>query len=646
MTPRESTIRTICGLWAPPPKLTVTQWADANRRLSRKSSAQIGEWKTRPYQREPMDTFTDPRIHTIVLMVAIQTLKTESVLNDLGYIIDRDPGPVMLVLPRDSDCAKFSKIRLSPMLAETPCLRGKVADGKSRKSDNTIDFKEFPGGHLSIVASGSPGNLAALPIRYVFCDEIDKYPASAGSAGDPISLVQGRQEEFWNRKTVLACSPTIKGLSRIESAWETSDKREYEICCPHCGTLQIPKWGNVHWDSSLPRELQPESARYHCENPDCGSAWNDLERWKASKNGRYRATSPFTGTAGFRVSGLARLGTHLSDLVTKWLSAQGNHEQLKAFINEQLCELWTEPGETLEWRTLLDRREPYPVGICPAGVRFLTAGVDVQRADGGRLEVEIRGFGENRERWSIDKRILYGNPAEAEVWDGLEAILHETFPHESGGELAIERMFIDSGDGTTTGFVYDWVSKQPRGRVWAIKGDRRTDLPVSGPKSVEYGAKGQKTRYGTILRDINVDIFKGVLLADLKKRPPTAEECAAGLGYPQGYCHCPIAKQYGDEHQKQLCAEQLVSRKDRRGRTKTEYVQLRPRNEALDITIYAEAAGWDYGDHKFQPKHWEILKQRMIQAAKPEPEPAKPSPVQQQPPPRPSFRPIVGRINL
>lgn len=597
--------------WAPPERLTVSQWADKHRRLSSKSSARSGQWRTRPYQREPMDCFTDPTVHTIVLMVARQTLKTEVINNCLGYAIDKDPGPILVVQFRDTDCQKFSKIRLMPMIQETPCLAAKVADSKSKTSGNTIDFKEFPGGHLSIVASGSPGNLAALPIRYLFCDEIDKYPTSAGAAGDPIMLAQGRQEEFWNRKTILACTPTVQGASRIEAAWLESDQREYELCCPKCGEFQIPNWRTqVRWNSELPRHLQPGSAKYHCAA--CDAAWSDLDRWTASRNGRYRATAPFNGTAGFRVSGLARLGTRLEAMVDEFLKAvAGGREHLKTFINEQLAELWTEPGEVVEWRNLLDRREAYTPRTVPMGGLFITAGCDIQRADGGRIEVEILAHGENRETWSVDYRILHGDPSQRAVWDDLEELLHERFLHESGAELTIEKMFVDSGDGTTTKEVYEWVQKQPRAVVWAVKGDNRTETPVSGPRATEYNRQGHKTKYGTILRTIAVNVFKSTLYSDLKKRPPTVEELAQGLTYPQGYCHFPNDFAYGDEYFKQLCAERLVSTKTKRGGEKVEYQQTRPRNEALDCRIYAMAAAWVHGSHRWQPAHWRMLRERV-----------------------------------
>lgn len=621
---RHEAYLSLAALFAPPEKITVSEWADENRVLTRESSAQTGQWKTRPYQRGPMDAFTDSKVHTIVLMVARQTLKTEVINNCIGFAIDRDPGPILVVQFRDTDCMKWSKIRLTPMLRATPCLRDKVSTEKSRSGNNTVEYKAFPGGHLSVVASASPGNLAALPIRYLFCDEIDKYPASAGASGDPISLAQGRQEEFWNRKTVLACTPTIANFSRIEKAWLESDQQEYEIRCPLCGAYQVPRWAQVKFGEGVSRRQRAEGARYHCA--ECDGALDDAARWRASFAGRYRATAEFNGVAGFRVNGLARIGTKLSELVDQWLKSEGHLEARKTFINEQLAETWQEPGEQLEWRVLSDRREPYAIGVVPAGGRFLTAGVDVQREDGGRLEVEVVAFGENRETWSVANRTFYGDPTQPEVWKKLETFRSEAFPHELGGELPIERMFVDSGDGTVTPFVYDWVQRQPRPQVWAIKGDRRSEQPVGPPKAAESTLRGRKRDHGIVFRLVNVDFFKAQLYADLKKRGPTDEERAKGMGYPQGYCHFPIGEEYSDEYFKQVCSEQLVRRKNRKGRVVAEWEPTRTRNEGLDKRIYAMAGAWDYGAHRFQEKHWRMMKAKASTKPMAEENPAPPAP--------------------
>jgi hypothetical protein len=172
-----------------------------------------------------------------------------------------------------------------------------VSDVKTARTTNTLDYKAFPGGHLTIAAAGSPGNLAALPIRYLLCDEIDKYPASSGSEGDPISLAFKRTATFWNRKVVLCCSPTIDGESRIAKAFGTSDQREFTVPCHACGSFQVLKWAQVKWDNGLAtKEARAASAYYECEH--CQAHWNDVERWRAVEIGRWLAAGPsFRGGA-------------------------------------------------------------------------------------------------------------------------------------------------------------------------------------------------------------------------------------------------------------------------------------------------------------------------------------------------------------
>ena len=195
----------------------------------------------------------------------------------------------------------------------------------------------------------------------------------------------------------------------------------------------------------------------------------------------------------------------------------------------------------------------------------------------------------------------------------------------NGAELPIERMFVDSGDGAVTPFVYEWVKRQPRPRVWAIKGDKRSDTPVGQPKSVEVTSGGKKLKFGVVFKIVNSDYFKAQFYADLRKRKPTPDELAAGIGFPQGYFHMPNDPVFGDEHCKQLCAERLITVKRRNGRTVSEWDKTRPRNEALDTQVYADAAAWDFGAHRFQARHWASLREK-VKAL----EPATIAPVAQQ----------------
>jgi len=613
-------------LWAPPVTQSLSQWADENFQLSPEYAAEPGRWTTLSYQREPMDSVSDPRVRRTVIKSATQMLKSVVIQTAVGYFAHRDPGPMLLLQPGDQDAKDFSKERVAPMIRDTPVLRGLFSESKRANSDSTISEKLFPGGMLAISGAGSARNVARRTIRILFCDEIDKYrPTQEGSA-----IANARKRLVWFRhraKEVDTCSPTVAG-SEIDRAYEDSDQREYYVPCPKCGHAQSMMgkfYLQVRWNSDLPtREQQARSARYHCITCDLG--WDDAARWSAVDRGEWRNNKPFTGVAGFWISELYSYQRQLWEIVLDFLTKKDNPEELRTFVNTTLAENWTEKGDAPEWTQLVGRANEYPSGTVPRGGMFLTAGADVQR---DRIEVEIVAWGRGRESWSVDYRILQGRTSEPEVWRKLDELLDETFPHESGAQLPISRLFVDSGDGTTTNDVYTWVRTKDPARVVAIKGDDRGALPVGQPSHVDVKVDGKRDPHGASVKTVKVSFFKGELYALLKLRAPTLEERAElHLGFPPGYCHFPTGPNYGDEHFKQLTAEQLVTRKNRRtGRMVLEYVPSRPRNEALDCRIYARAAAWDFGLDQAQEEHWAALEAQLIAIVRPPPPvaPARPS---------------------
>ena len=226
--------RTCAACLRPESGLRVSEWADQYRFLSSESAAEHGKWKTLSFQRAPLDCMGDQTVHRVVIKSATQMLKTETILNGIGYFAHLDPGPMLVLQPRDGDAKAFSKERISPMIRDTPVLAGIFTELKSRISNNTIEEKLFRGGMLAITSAGSPGNLARRAIRFLFCDEIDKYPPGAGAEGNPISLARKRLATFRHRrKEILTCSPTAPG-SEIDRAYEASDKREFYVPWTSC----------------------------------------------------------------------------------------------------------------------------------------------------------------------------------------------------------------------------------------------------------------------------------------------------------------------------------------------------------------------------------------------------------------------------
>ncbi len=597
----------------PPPDLTVSQWADRNRRLSAEASAEPGQWSTAraAYQRGIMDAVSDPAVETVVVMTSAQIGKTEALLNAVGYHIDQDPAPIMVVMPTERDAETWSKDRFAPMARDTPCLKGRISDPKSRDGANKILHKRFPGGHLTIVGANAPSGLASRPIRILLCDEVDRYPPSAGAEGDPVNLARKRTVTFWNRKIVLVSTPTIRGYSRIEAAYLESDRRRYWVPCPDCGTHQTLRWPQVRWDKDGAGEHRPETAHYVCEH--CGAGWTDARRWAAVRRGEWRAEAPFAGIAGFHLNEIASSWVRLEDMVRAFLSAKAaGGEAMKTFVNTALGETWVETGEAPDWRRLYDRREDYPLGAVPRGGLLLTAGADVQK---DRIEVSVWAWGRGREAaegpagkpgfqcWLIEHRVIEGDTSRAEVWGGLSAMLSETWAHEGGAVLPIRLLAVDSGYATSE--VYAWVRAQGPARAIAVKGVERGSALVGMPTAVDINARGKRLRRGVKVRPVAGGIAKLELFGNLRKDPPTDE---SGAPYPAGYVHLP---KVDAEYCKQLCSEQLVTARNRRGYPVRQWRKLRERNEALDCYVYARAAAAVVGLDRFGERHWRDLERHL-----------------------------------
>lgn len=556
----------------PPPKLTVSEWADKYRRMSPEASAGTGRWHTdnAPYQRAVMDAIGDPHIRMVVVKTSSQIGKTEIILNTLGYAIDYTPAPTLVMQPTVEMGQTFSKDRLAPMIRDTPELRKKV-DAKSSFSGNTIMQKAFPGGHVTIVGANSPAGLASRPIKFVLADEVDRYPASAGTEGDPLTLARTRQTTYWDKKTVLVSTPTIKGTSRIEKAWLESTMEEWTVPCPECGEYQPLVWANVVFD----RENWPHGGvQYRCEY--CGCIAGEY-RWKAQgRKGKYVALHPEREVRGFHLNVLASSFCAWSGIVTEFLSAKealdhGNPELMKAWVNTKLGETWEERGESADDMALYSRREMYPATV-PAGVLVLTCGIDVQD---DRFELELVGWGVGKESWGIRYQKIYGDPLKPQIWEDLDKFLQTRWRREDGVVLNILAAAMDTG-GHHTDAVYRFCLERWQRHLYAIKGR-------GGVETVFVSKPSTGNRVGVPLYTIGVDNGKTMVYQRLNVQTPGPN-----------YCHFPLdeAAGYDETYFKGLTAEKQVVRW-KKGRPTTAWELKDPnyhRNEPLDCRDYALAA--------------------------------------------------------
>jgi len=553
----------VLNLFAPPPELTVSQWADKYRRLSPEASAEQGRWNTNraPYQRGIMDAFTDPNIHEVVVMSSAQVGKSEIILNVFGYYAHQDPSPMLGLQPTLDMAEAFSKDRIATMVRDTPVLSKIIADPKSRDSGNTLLHKKFPGGHWTLAGANSPSSLASRPIRILLGDEVDRYPVSAGTEGDPVNLTKKRTNNFFNRRIGLFSTPTIKGMSRIEEAYEHSDKRRYFVPCPECGHSQPLEWENVVYD-----EKDFSNAAYACSK--CGVLINESHKFNMLKNGCWVATAKSKGIAGFHLNELYSPWKKWADVVEDFLKAKGKKELEKTWWNTSMGLPFEDyDGELLKDEVLASRRESWTELLLPAEVVALTAGVDTQD---DRLEVVLIGWTNKESFMVVSRRVFEGSPNFKTVWLTLDNWLLNDFAVETGGNLKILASCIDSG-GHNTQAVYEFCTERYGRNVWAIKG-----VDGSQPVWPDRVSTSRKYRGHKVWR-IGVDTVKDIL--------------KARLAVNEGDRMVRFSADLSLEFFKQMTVEKRKITYDRRGRPKrTWYNPPGARNEAWDCAVYGYAA--------------------------------------------------------
>lgn len=504
----------------------------------------------------------DAAYETITIMKSSQIGATEIINNFIGYDIACDPGPILLVQPTKEIAEAWSKDRLAPMLRDTPCLKTKVSDVKSRNRNNTLLHKKYPGGHITIGGANSPSGLASRPVRKVYFDEVDRYPQSAGTEGDPISLGKKRTTTFWNRKIIQVSTPTIEGFSRIATAYQESDQRHYYVPCPHCEKYHLLEWKYVVWEND-----DPETAAHVC--PLCGCLETDADLPAMLAMGEWRKHRPeVKNHAGFHINELYSPWVTFAETAIDFLKAKNEPERLKTWINTALGETWKEGKDIGDAAKLMERRENYDADLVPYGGVVITSGVDVQD---NRIELEVIAWGKDYENWSLDFKVFAGDPARPDVWNALDTYLHKTFAHESGYKLRILSTGIDTG-GHHTKAAYEFCGARFGQRVFALKGAAGQGKPITSRPS--------KNNLGKInLYTVGTETAKDTIASYLSVKE-------AG----PGYCHFPHThdRAYFD----QLLSERPKIKHDRAGRRVRSW-QLKKsgiRNEALDCRVYAMAA--------------------------------------------------------
>ena len=575
----------------PDPDLWVDEWADQYMRIPPGGGAEPGKYRTdrTPFAREVMRALSPAHpAKRVVAMVASQLLKTQTGINWLSASIHQAPGNMLVLLPSLGLARRVSG-RIGKTIDEVPELRARVAPPRSRDSRNTIDTKEFSGGTLYITTAGSAVNLAEIPARYVYGDEIDRWEVSVDQEGDPVELAETRTSTFGrNAKIYYTSSPTVEGASRIATLFAQSDQRHYYVPCPHCDVFQLLEWEQLSPSEDL------SSAGYACKH--CGALIEESRKGEMLARGEWRPHAAGDGeTVGYTLSALyAPLGwvswVALAKQYAKAKEAddRGDPEPMQVFYNTRLAKCWDNVKERTRPEELAARAELYGLRTVPDEVLVLVASVDVQD---DRLELLIAGFGEGLERWVIDYQAIHGDPATDDPWQTLEEILKTPLRRSNGVNMPIRACAVDSG-GHHTQDVYEFVRQRKYRLVFAVKGASKPGRPVLAqqPSKVDLNRRGRTEKGGAELWIVGTDTAKDWLHSRWK--------IASGPG------GIHFSRDLPEDFYGQLCSERRLVRYVK-GHKRYDWVKARgDRNEALDLCVYALAAAHRLGLHKWRENDW------------------------------------------
>lgn len=571
------------AVFQPPSRLTVSEWADKNRRLP-STSAEPGQWRTSrvPYLRRPMDVLGDEAIREVVFAKSAQVGGSSCAENFLGYIIDQAPSAVLEVWPTEKALRAWSTKRLDPMLSDSPCLAAKFPKSGRRDSKDSIASKEFPGGYIQALTAKSTADLRSHSARVAVAEEIDEWEGDVGDQGDPLELLRARMRTFWNAKLFMVSTPTLDGFSRVWTELMASTWEEYWVPCPHCKAMQLLRWKDgdqdkyeagqyrLIWERDDDGHVIPNTVRYACEA--CGVLIDEKYKdWMLdpANGAEWRARHPGRPTIGFHINTIYSPLCPWDEIVRAFERALKDPTKMKTFVNTFLGLPYSESGEKIDAHFLSKRTEDYGCQV-PNGVGLLTAGVDVQ---GDRLELVIYGWGAVEESWLILYEQLEGDPGYDQVWNDLDAILKGYFKHENGGHVRITAGCIDAGYQTDR--VHKFCDARSSRKIIATvgrSGRGRKLIQAPGPEKFRRGPKRKRPTHV-----IGTDSGKDLLHSRLKIIEPGP-----------GYVHFP--ENLDEVFFDQLTAEKLVPRTRRGRRERVWEKTAERRNEALDMTLLSMAA--------------------------------------------------------
>lgn len=554
----------------PKPILTGTEWVNKNFYLSPESSAQAGKVTLYPYQEELMNVMTDNTTNETTFKKSARVGYTKLINMAVGYFIHQDPCSILLAQPTDDEAYGYAEDEIEPMIRDNAVISSlvyaKSLHGRSKKEKTTK--KTYRGGILEVVGSHSPRNFRRRTVRCFIGDEIDGWELGAGEEGDQLSLGKKRTNDFWNRKIITGSTPKLKKSSKIQKEFLRGDQRYRYLPCPHCDHYQTLDFKQMSWALDDELYVDEDSVGFTCK--ECNELIQQHHHASMDKKGEWRATKPYKGHASFFIWSAYSYSANSNwvQIVKDWIEAESDHTKLQPFINTVLGEPYEEEFDKTRVEDIIDKKEEYDYEV-PDGVVVLTCGVDTQD---NRLEYEIHGWGAKKERWSIAKGVLVGDPATLKVWDDLDAVLLEREFESRDGMMKVHTSCIDRG-GHKTEYVDEYCKTRASRNIYPILGSTMINAPAISYRNPQIDKKTD-TKYFTPYYRLGVNMIKDIVNSGV----------IMTHGGGASYAHFPNYEDYDKSYFEQLIAEH----KNDKGRWVKKHNNIR--NEAIDLHVYAYGA--------------------------------------------------------
>jgi phage terminase large subunit GpA-like protein len=600
----------------------------------------VRDWSAEatPYMTEPLDCMGSRRYDAVIFVGPARTGKTNALVDGyVAYKIECDPGDGLIVQISEDKAREFSKKRIDRMLQHSPRLAARLSP---RGHDNNVHDKTFRAGNYLGIKWPSKNVMASSDYQFVLITDFDRLGDDIDGEGDPFTLASKRTQTFGSTGMTLAESSP--GREITDPDWERPADHPH-MAPPTTGILDLYNAGDRrlwYWqcpESACRNWFTPTKANFsqglqrpvcpHCSveiDPKAKRALNLGGRWvpegcHLTTEGELVGTPRRTRIASFWMEGPAAAFQSWSSLAEKLARAEetfeltGSQETLKTVINTDWGRPYLHRRSEVQRSSqrLMDRAEQTERRTVPAGVRYLTATVDVQGGKDRRFVVQIQGTGANREKWIVDRFNIKedrgpshdqpGRPispaTQPEDWDLLTRdVINRTYrlADDSGRRMPILAVGVDTGgegDGTesVTSQAYDWFRRLRKeglqGRAFLLKGgSAKTSNRVRKTWPDNTGRKARKSRArGDVpLYILGTDLLKDAVAAMIDRDNPGA-----------GYLHTPywLGRWWYDELTYEV-RDPATGKWSKPGKKPNEAFDLMAYDLALGIIIGAEKINW------------------------------------------------------